>query len=277
MDHTHEQGRSELFEAQAYIYKYVFHFMDSMSLKCAVQLGIPDAMHNIDRPVTLPELACAIQVPQEKTRHLHQLMRLLVHSGFFATSKFGDNQEEGYVLTPPSRLLVKGNATSLSPFVLEMLDPVLVSPWHFLGNWFQGSRPTAFETAHGMDFWSYGNQNPEFISSMGELMATDSRMMSLVIRDCKKIFEGASSIVDVGGGTGTMARAICEAFPHLKCTVLDLPQVVANLPNSENLEYVGGDMFRSIPSADAVLIKVRVSSLLCFPFPLFFLFSFFKW
>lgn len=181
-------------------------------------------------------------------------MRLLVHSGFFATQKVDENQE-GYVLTPPSRLLVKDNATSLAPIVLGMLDPVLVTPWHFLGSWLQGSNLTAFEAAHGMDIWNYGNQNPEFFSFMGEIMATDSRMMCLAIRECKEIFEGLSSLVDVGGGTGTMARGICEAFPHLKCTVLDLPQVVANLPKSENLDYVGGDMFQSIPSADAIFIK----------------------
>ncbi|RVW95920.1 Trans-resveratrol di-O-methyltransferase [Vitis vinifera] len=226
MDHINGQGRSELFEAQSFIYKHVFSFMDSMSLKCAVQLGIPDAIHNHNQPITLPELASAIQVPPEKTSRLHQLMRLLVHSGFFAMQKVDENQE-GYVLTPPSRLLVKGNATSLAPIVLGMLDPVLVTPWHFLGSWLQGSSLTAFEAAHGMDLWNYGNQNPEFFSL----------------------------IVDVGGGTGTMARGICEAFPHLKCTVLDLPQVVANLPKSENLDYVGGDMFQSIPSADAIFIK----------------------
>ena len=254
-DHIHGQGMSELFEAQSFIYKHVFSFMDSMSLKCAVQLGIQDAIHNHNRPITLPELASAIQVPPEKTSCLHQLMRLLVYSGFFATKKIDENQE-GYVLTPPSRLLVKSNATSLSPIVLAMLDPVLVTPWHFLGNWLQGNSSTPFETAHGMDFWNYANQNPDFTRFIGEMMAADSRMMSLAIRDCKETFEGLSSLVDVGGGTGTMARAICEAFPYLKCTVLDLPQVVANLPKAENFDYVGGDMFQSIPSADAIFIKV---------------------
>ena len=62
-------------------------------------------------------------------------------------------------------------------------------------------------------------------------------------------------MVDVRGGTRTMARIIYEAFPHMTCTVLDLPHNVANLPNGENLMLVG-DMFQSIPSADAILMKV---------------------
>jgi hypothetical protein len=42
----------------------------------------------------------------------------------------------------------------------------------------------------------------------------------------------------------------------MNCTVLEIPQVIANLEGTENLKYVGGDMFQHIPSADAVLLKV---------------------
>ena len=53
-----------------------------------------------------------------------------------------------------------------------------------------------------------------------------------------------------------MARIIYEAFPHMTCTVLDLPHNVANLPNGENLKYVSGDMFQSIVSANVILMNV---------------------
>ncbi|XP_019234237.1 PREDICTED: isoflavone 4'-O-methyltransferase-like [Nicotiana attenuata] len=87
-------------------------------------------------------------------------------------------------------------------------------------------------------------------------MASDSKMMSLVVKDCKQVFEEMDSLVDVGGGTGVIAKNILGAFPHIKCTVLDLPHVVANMPETENLKYVGGDMFQSIPPADAFLFKL---------------------
>ena len=86
--------------------------------------------------------------------------------------------------------------------------------------------------------------------------------MNLVVKDYKPIFEGLGSLVDVGGGTGTMGMIISEAFPHMKCTVFDLPHVVANLPASKNLKFVGGDMFQYIPPADAVLFKV-CDTLMC--------------
>ena len=82
-------------------------------------------------------------------------------------------------------------------------------------------------------------------------------------------------MVDVGGGTGLTARTISEAFPQLKCTVFDLPHVVANLPEYRNLEFVGGDMFQSVPSADATLMKLFISRSPCLNADLFFSSSFF--
>ncbi|MED6214480.1 hypothetical protein PIB30_103500, partial [Stylosanthes scabra] len=38
---------------------------------------------------------------------------------------------------------------------------------------------------------------------------------------CKGVFEGLESLVDVGGNTGTMAKAIAETFPQMECTVFE--------------------------------------------------------
>jgi trans-resveratrol di-O-methyltransferase len=70
------------------------------------------------------------------------------------------------------------------------------------------------------------------------------------------IFDGLNSLVDVGGGTGTAVKIIAEAFPFLRCTVLDLPRVVANALKDDSFDVVGGDMFVKIPPADAILLKV---------------------
>ncbi|KAM0071773.1 putative isoflavone 7-O-methyltransferase [Helianthus debilis subsp. tardiflorus] len=86
-------------------------------------------------------------------------------------------------------------------------------------------------------------------------MASDSHMMSLVIKDCQEIFEGVESLVDVGGGIGLNTKILLEAFPHMTCTVFDLPHVVANMSETRNLKYVGGDMFSTIPSADAIFLR----------------------
>ncbi|MED6199964.1 Isoflavone 7-O-methyltransferase [Stylosanthes scabra] len=85
--------------------------------------------------------------------------------------------------------------------------------------------------------------------------ASDSQIINFALRDHGVVSEGLESIVDVAGGTGMVAKYLSETFPHLKCMVFDLPHVVENLSGSNNLSYVGGDMFQSIPKADAVLLK----------------------
>ncbi|KAF3451416.1 hypothetical protein FNV43_RR07511 [Rhamnella rubrinervis] len=268
---------SELFPAQSDLYRHVFNYISSMSLKCAVELGIPDIIHNHGQPITLSDLVPALEIHPSKTSSVHRLMCLLVHSGFFSATrpavhhinhKDGDHEdeEEAYDLTPTSRLLLKDNLSCISPMVLSMLDAALVTPWHFMGDWFRGNRgssSTPFEIAHNMKIWEYGDQNPEFNSLFNEAMASDSGMMNWVIRDCEPVFEGLVTLVDVGGGTGLVSRIITESFPHLKCTVLDLPHVVGNLPavgQTENMKFIGGDMFRSIPPANAVLLKTVLHS-----------------
>ncbi|BFG25107.1 hypothetical protein CerSpe_113810 [Prunus speciosa] len=107
-----------------------------------------------------------------------------------------------------------------------------------------------------MTFWDYENQDPTLAHFYNDAMASDARLISsLMIDDCKGVFQGVVSLVDVGGGTGTVAKSIAEAFPHMKCTVLDLPHVVADLKGSKNLEYVEGDMFEAVPAADAIFLK----------------------
>ncbi|XP_060186799.1 trans-resveratrol di-O-methyltransferase-like [Lycium barbarum] len=246
---------SEMFRAQAHIYKHAFNFANSMVLGCAIQLGIPDIIHSNKQPMTLSELVSGLKLPPAKSNGIHRLMRLLVYSGFFATTKKLDENQEGYVLTPSSKLLLRSEIPNLSPFVRVLVDPVMVNPWQSLGDWFLGNESTPFETAHGAPMWEFCDQNPRFNNVFNEAMASDSQMISLVVKDCKEIFEEMDSLVDVGGGTGIIAKTILAAFPHLKCTVLDLPHVVANLPDTENLKYVGGDMFQSIPPADAILFK----------------------
>ncbi|KAJ4841477.1 putative O-methyltransferase 3, partial [Turnera subulata] len=121
---------------------------------------------------------------------------------------------------------------------------------------FENDDPTPFDTAHGRTFFDYAGHEPRLNNFFNEAMASDARLViSVVINECKHVFEGLKSLVDVGGGTGTVAKAIADAFPDLDCTDFDLPHVVGELQGSKNLKYVSGDMFESIPPADAVLLK----------------------
>lgn len=194
-------------------------------------------------------------------------MRLLAHNHFFAVVKKIDqntdtdtdteSELEAYALTPVSKLLVTGTDHCLSPMADYINTPALVGSYNQLSKWTSGDDLTIAETALGPGgYWNFLQKNPTYLKTFNEAMESDSRVLRLALRDCKSVFEGLNSLVDVGGGTGNTAKIICEAFPQLNCFVLDLPEVVAGLTGSNNLSFFGGDMFKSIPQADAVLVKV---------------------
>ncbi|XP_061351756.1 isoflavone-7-O-methyltransferase 9-like [Gastrolobium bilobum] len=255
MASANDYKASELFQAQAHLYRMMYSFLNPMCIKWAIDLGIPDIIHNHPHPITLPELVSALHVPHSKATCVERLMRLLAHNDFFAIIKIHDNKE-AYALTPSSQLLVNGTDHCLSSMVHLFNSPTLVGSYHHLGKWTSGEDLTIVETAFGHGgFWDFMQQNPTHLKMFNEAMESDSHIVRLALRDCKSVFEGLDSIVDVGGGTGNTANIICESFPNLKCIVLDLPQVVTGLTRSNNLSFVGGNMFQYIPQADAVLLK----------------------
>ncbi|GAU26018.1 hypothetical protein TSUD_64060 [Trifolium subterraneum] len=252
---------SELYHAQIHLYKHVYNFVSSMALKSAMELGIADAIHNHGKPITLDELASTLKLHPSKVNILYRFLRLLTHNGFFAktTLKNKEGEEEiAYSLTPSSKLLVSGKPTCLSSIVKGALHPSSLDMWSASKKWFNEEKEqTLYECATGESFWDFLNKDTESdtLSMFQDAMASDSRMFKLALKENKHVFEGLESLVDVAGGTGGVTKLIHDAFPNIKCTVFDQPQVVGNLTGNENLNFVGGDMFKSIPPADAVLLK----------------------
>ncbi|KAJ8626106.1 hypothetical protein MRB53_019413 [Persea americana] len=246
----------ELLQAQGHIWNHLLQTICNMSLKCAIELSIPDTIHNHGQPMTHSQLVKALPTGPARAGDVRRIMRLLVHLGFFAVEKNEDG-EEGYVLTPSSKLLLSDSRMSQTPFLQMMLNSVLLHPWDFLSKWFQGEHESVMETATGLGLWEFFAQNPESSNIFNKAMASDSRiLMEVLVNECGSVFQGVGSLVDVGGGTGVSATTIARAFPHINCTVLDLPHVVAAAPQTTTgINFVGGDMFVSIPKADAVFLK----------------------
>ncbi|KAJ1412220.1 S-adenosyl-L-methionine-dependent methyltransferase [Sesbania bispinosa] len=181
----------------------------------------------------------------------------MTHFGFFSQKTFAENElEVEYALTDSSTLLLKNHPLSVTPFLNAIINPIFINPWHQWSTWLKNDDPTAFQTTHGMSFWEYANREPIYNNLFNDGMESDARLViSVVMEKCNEVFNGVESLVDVGGGTGTMAKVIAKSFPKMECIVFDLPHVVTGLEGSENLKYVSGDMFKAIPPADTILLK----------------------
>ncbi|KAM0829727.1 hypothetical protein ACQ4PT_066701 [Festuca glaucescens] len=113
-----------------------------------------------------------------------------------------------------------------------------------------------FRMVHGTDPWTITARDPNMNHVFNVGMAADTQFaMNFIIDNCSEVFEGVSSLVDVAGGVGTAARFIAKAFSHIKCSVLDLPNVINSIPDDGIVEYITGDMMRSIPMVDVVFLK----------------------
>lgn len=55
-----------------------------------------------------------------------------------------------------------------------------------------------------------------------------------VVEECKKVFDGVQSLVDVERGTGTISKAIMRKFPHWTPR---FPHIVGGLQRTENLNF----------------------------------------
>lgn len=257
-DHNENLTPSELLLAETQSWNQLYYFIEHVTLKCALQLDIPIVITKHGKPMTLSKLMASLPISPSKFPYFHCLTRILVHYGLLILQKYEDNDvddDKGYYsLAPPDRYVVKDGPWNS----MEDQDTFFFKAWNCLGDWFKNEDPSAFYTAYGDLFWDKLSRDPSTGNWFNEIMARDSRsFMNVLLGDefNKNAFKGLTSLVDVGGGTGTVAMSIAKNFPDMKCIVLDLPPVVANLQGSENLEFVAGDMFQKIPPANAVLLK----------------------
>ncbi|CAL1372570.1 unnamed protein product [Linum trigynum] len=282
-------SHEELVEAQSQIWRWTFSHLVSMSIKCAINLRIPDAVHKHGQPAaSLSELISALRIPPSKTHAFGCMMRVLStrSTGFFSVQQRqqeegGEEEELFYSLTPASRLLLRHEHLNQASLPLLHFHPAMRDYCSVLDTWLleeddegtnnddDNNKRTAFEVVNGASFWDYlaGSSGParELKGLFYDCMVSDSKLVAdaLVVATVggeeSLLFRGVRSFVDVAGGTGIVAAAVAGAFPEMKCVVLDLPHVVEGLPaagnHPGNLEFVGGDMFRSVPSADAILLK----------------------
>ncbi|CAI9088315.1 OLC1v1022618C1 [Oldenlandia corymbosa var. corymbosa] len=262
MEASMDEAAKLQLQGQAHVWKQIFSFVNSMALKCAVDLRIPDILHSHNRPLSLSEIASKItnNSPSPNTvNYLSRIMRFLVHNQIFTSTTSPDSSTVLYGPTPASSWLVTGSTgLSLAPYMSMHLHPWFLSPWHRLSECVsEGGTP--FDNEHGCNIWDFAAKNQKFNKLFNDGMACTGRItMHAILSGFKKdayAFESLESMVNVGGGTGQAIAEIVKVYPNIKGINFDLPHVIATAPEFAGVSHVGGDMFKEVPSAQAVLMK----------------------
>ncbi|XP_065869809.1 acetylserotonin O-methyltransferase-like [Euphorbia lathyris] len=233
-------------EAQAEVekWKYIFGFANMAAVKCAIELKIAEAIENHKTPIPLSTLSSTLNC---NPSFLYRIMRFLIHQNIFKQTTLG------YEHTPLSLKLLGPGENTFKAFVLLESSPVMIAPWHYLSSRVLVNGTPPFKAAHGGDdLWKYTEGNPGHSKMFDEAMASNARVtVRSVIEKCGEVFDGVGSLVDVGGGNGTYVSMLVEAFPWIHGINFDLPHVVSVAKEFHGVSHVGGDMFQSVPNADA--------------------------
>lgn len=140
------------------------------------------------------------------------------------------------------------------PMVLMQSDERTMAPWHRFNECVLDGG-VAFERANGADIWAYASAHPDFNHLFNNAMACNARIVMKALLSKYRGFDGLTSLVDVGGGTGTVLAEIVRAYPSIRGINYDLPHVVDTAPPLPGVQHVGGDMFETVPTGDAIFMK----------------------
>ncbi|KAK9115229.1 hypothetical protein Syun_022026 [Stephania yunnanensis] len=161
---------------------------------------------------------------------LNRTMRFMVHINLFTTTCTGETK---YGLTPASMLLLKsGLHKSLAKFVMLQTDPQQLSMAARLVESLRGTE-NCLELVHGMDRTNALDvmaEDAEFTKMTIDAMNSGTEcMVEAFVEGLKRekiIDNGVTSLVDVGGNSGTVAKAMLNSFPHMKCSVMESLHIV---------------------------------------------------
>ena len=239
--------------AIATLRQLIMGFRTTQLIYVAATLGIADALSG--EPRTPTELAA--EVGAEPTA-LHRLLRALASLGVFAETADGS-----FTMTPLAEALCNDAQGSLRDVALLYGDEWL---WRAYGRMLHGVRTgkPAFDDVHGRTFYEYLDHDPAASAVFHRAMSGYSAQESRAIGEAYD-FSRAATVVDVGGGHGTLLTAILRAHEHLTGIVCDLESVVpgaerqlAEAGLSSRAVAIAVDFFRAVPGGGGVYVLKSV-------------------
>jgi O-methyltransferase domain/Dimerisation domain len=225
----------------------------SAAIYAACALSLPDRMAEGQRdPAALAE-RCDADPPS-----LVRLLRMLASVDLVA------QRNGGFELTDTGRLLCSEGENSMRALALQFASPGQQQPWMELA-YSVRTGSGAFEHAHGVGPFQYMAEHPEQATVFNQAMAfLGGQSGAALARTDAFDFGRLRSLVDVGGGLGTLVANLLDAHPGLEASLFELPHTAEQARSllaarglNGRCHVIAGDVFRDPlpPGADAYLLK----------------------
>ena len=176
----------------------------SWAIYIAAKLRLADLLKEGSKPTE--ELA---EATGTHASSLYRVMRALASVGIFAEDEPGR-----FALTPPAATLRSDSPDSLRAWAILALSEEHYRAW---GDSMHSVRTgeSAFTHTFGMGVWQYRAQHPERAKIFDEAMASLVKVYNAALLATYS-FSTIKTLVDVGGGDGSLLVAILQANPKMK-------------------------------------------------------------
>jgi SAM-dependent methyltransferase len=210
--------------------------LGTRALAIVADLGVAEAL--ADGPRSVEELASELGADADT---LHRLLRALASDGVFVEEEPGTFRNT------------------------DVSDQLRHSGWgafaHLFGDAFysaagglDASGKAAFPEIYDMDFWSWLAANPDERAVFD--LAMEQGKQQRVERFDGVDWRGDETVVDVGGGNGSLLVELLRRQPGLRGIVFDLPETVRDADAlGDNIEFVEGSFFESVPEGDVYVLS----------------------
>jgi ubiquinone/menaquinone biosynthesis C-methylase UbiE len=227
--------------AHAQVMQIITGYWASQAIYLACKLGVPDQLAKAPR--SAEEIAAAVGV---HPLALYRVMRALTGLGVL-----GENERHEFALTPLGECLRSDAPNSLRWLSLFSIE-VGWAPWGRALDSVRTGRPTV-EEVYGRRLFEHLEEHPDVQEIFSRAMGGMAKQLANAVSAAYD-FSGVRTVVDVGGGYGTLLIHVLEQHPDLKGVVFDLPHVVEQAEHaisqagmSERCRRVGGSFFESVP------------------------------
>jgi hypothetical protein len=238
---------------QAAMFALIMGRAVSRLIYVAAKLEIAD--HLAQGPRTAEELGAAAEV---QAPALYRVLRALASFGVFEETK-----GRRFKLTPLAATLQKAVPGSMHAAALMNGQNYFENSW---GQLLHGLKTgeTPFLKANRVSIFEYLETHPDDLQVFSEAMTNVSSIENPAIAAAYK-FSGIRTLVDVGGGNGSLLATILSVNLKLQGLLFDQPSVIASAQQDRHLMAKGiaerctfesGDFFKVVPKGgDAYMMK----------------------
>jgi len=233
------------------VFQLCMGFIPAICLNVVAKLSVAEQLAQGPKPVV--DLARAVNVDEDA---LCRVMRAVSIFGIF---KELDGRR--FEQTPASDLLRADHPQSLRPFVVFFPDPL---HFRFYSNLMHSVQTgeTAGKATVGMELFEYLKGEPEVSGIFNAAMVNMTHMFIPSVLDAYD-FSGTGTLVDVGGGHGSVLAIILQRYSTMKGILADIDHVVSgaspyliSMGVADRCRTVPIDFFQSVPAGgDTYILK----------------------